>query len=79
MWESEDYNNVDALRDMIGIAPFWPDETPEEIKLEVIKKLTDIMPNYGYMYKIKGINVLGIESQKKMKQYLKREATQKPL
>jgi hypothetical protein len=77
MWESEDYNTVDALRDMLGIAIIWPDNTPEDIKLEMIQKFTGIMPNYGYMFKNKWL--LWADSQKKLKQYFKQDNSKKPL
>ncbi len=77
MWESEDYNTVDALRDMLWIAIIWPDSTSEETKLEIIQKFTDIMPSYGYMFKNKWL--LWSDSQKKLKQYFKQDTSKRPL
>lgn len=77
MWESEDYNTVDALRDMLWIAIIWPNDTKEEIKLEIIQKFTEIMPSYGYMFKNKGL--LWKDSQKKLKQFFKQDNSKRPL
>lgn len=53
MWENEDYNTVDALRDMIGIAVVWPDDTPNHTKIQVMGKFSQIMSDRGYLLKNK--------------------------
>ena len=53
MWESPDYNNIDALRDMIGIAIVWPDDTPQNTKVQVVSRCTEIMADKWYLIKNK--------------------------
>lgn len=55
MWESEEYNTVDAMRDIIGLAIVWPDNTPKSIKTEIISKFTWIMWDRTYILKNKGM------------------------
>jgi ppGpp synthetase/RelA/SpoT-type nucleotidyltranferase len=54
LWESEDYNNIDAMRDMIGVAIVFPVITAEE-KIEVITKMTTLFADKGYMAKNKNL------------------------
>ena len=55
MWESPDYNNIDALRDMIGIAIVWPDDTPQNTKVQVVSRCTEIMADKWYLIKNKDL------------------------
>ena len=43
MWESEEYNTIDAMRDIIGIAITWPDITTSKEKVEVMGKFSQLM------------------------------------
>jgi hypothetical protein len=54
LWADEDYTNVDAIRDICGIAIIWPDDTPDDIQAEIIKKCSRGMSNYGYTFKETG-------------------------
>lgn len=55
MWESPDYNNIDALRDIIGIAIVWPDDTPQHTKVQVISRCTEIMADKWFLIKNKDL------------------------
>lgn len=43
LWENEDYNNGDALRDMVGIAVICDDDFDTPTRLEIMKLFTNIM------------------------------------
>lgn len=53
-WESEEYTNVDAIRDIVGISIVYPDDTPIEEKIEIVSRVAALMPNFGYILKDKG-------------------------
>jgi hypothetical protein len=36
MWETEEYTNKDAIRDMIGVSFIFPDGTPLDEKQELM-------------------------------------------
>lgn len=36
MWQKSDYNNADAVRDIIGMNVVYPDSTSDEEKRELI-------------------------------------------
>jgi hypothetical protein len=42
MWENEDYNNIDANRDTVGIALVWKDGLTEKEKVEIFSRFRDI-------------------------------------
>ena len=77
LWENEDYNNIDALRDMIGLAVIYPDDTSEADKVEVIAKLSQLMTNKWYVIKDKW--ALGNGGLKNLKNILKWDTLKKPL
>lgn len=41
LWESEDYNNIDAMRDTLGIAVIGKDLSSKD-KIELITKMTEL-------------------------------------
>lgn len=53
MWHKQEYNNADALRDAIGMYIIYPDNLTEDGKLDILKRITRIMPDYGYIIKNK--------------------------
>lgn len=53
MWETEEYTNKDAIRDMIWVHFIWPDDTPMEDKKRLILKWWALMPNFWYILKDK--------------------------
>lgn len=53
-WESEEYTNVDAMRDMLGISIAYPDDTPQSEVIELTARVACLMPNFGYILKDKG-------------------------
>jgi Region found in RelA / SpoT proteins len=53
MWQKSQYNNVDAMRDIIGLNVIYPDGTSEEEKRELLQVFSNLMPNYGYILKNK--------------------------
>lgn len=53
MWENEEYTNIDALRDIIGVAVIWPDDTSEQTKIEIMSAFAQVMPQKGYLLKNK--------------------------
>jgi len=53
MWETEEYTNADAMRDLIGLSVVYPDETTGEEKQKIILKFWDLMSNYWYILKNK--------------------------
>ncbi len=53
MWENEEYTNIDAMRDIIGIAIIWPNNTLQDTKIEVIWQFTQIMSHKSYLLKNK--------------------------
>lgn len=71
LWESEDYNNFDALRDIFGMAIIFPDHTPDELKEEIVLKFSQIMTNKWYLIKNKWL--LWEKSLKRLKNKLKNE------
>lgn len=74
MWETEEYTNENAIRDMIGLAFIWDDDTSTEDKRELLTKLWTLMPNFGYLFNNKwGINNEDIDSIAKSLQEKKKE------
>lgn len=56
MWENADYNTIDAMRDIIGIAIVFPPNTDEVVRTEIIKKMNSLfMLPRQYMFKNKGL------------------------
>jgi hypothetical protein len=53
-WESEEYTNVDAIRDIVGISITYPDDTTITEKVEIVSKVASLMPDFGYILKDKG-------------------------
>ena len=53
LWENEEYTNIDAMRDIIGMAIIWPDDTPQDTKIEIIWQFSQIMSNKSYVIKNK--------------------------
>lgn len=45
-WESEEYTNVDAIRDIVGISIVYPDDTPTHEKIDIVSKVAALMPNF---------------------------------
>lgn len=45
-WESEEYTNVDAIRDIVGISIVYPDDTPLPEKIDIVGKVAALMPNF---------------------------------
>ncbi len=54
MWQKSDYNNVDAMRDIIGMNIVYPDKTSATEKRKLLHKFAWIMPNLWYLIKNKG-------------------------
>lgn len=54
MWETEEYTNADAVRDLIWLSVTYPDDTSEEEKQKIMVLFWKIMPHYGYILKNKG-------------------------
>ncbi len=63
LWESEDYNNYDALRDTLGMVIIFPDLMDEDVKLSIIWRMSSIMNHKWYMLKNKWL----IEHKKNIK------------
>ncbi|NRH20740.1 hypothetical protein HOO68_01705 [Candidatus Gracilibacteria bacterium] len=55
MWVTEEYTNIDAIRDMLGISIVWPDDAPENEKINIASVFLNLMPDYGYLLKNKGL------------------------
>lgn len=53
MWQKMQYNNVDAMRDIIGMNIIYPDSATDEDKKELITAFSNLMPDYGYILKNK--------------------------
>lgn len=53
MWQKSQYNNVDAMRDIIGLNIVYPDASTEEEKKSLLQTFSILMPNYGYILKNK--------------------------
>lgn len=53
LWSDEDYNNIDAFRDMIWIAIIWPDNISEDDALVIAGQCTNLFAHKGYMAKNK--------------------------
>jgi hypothetical protein len=53
MWETEEYTNADAIRDVLGMAIIYPDETPVGDRVDIISTFATLMPNFGYILKDK--------------------------
>lgn len=53
MWETEEYTNKDAIRDMIGVSFIFPDETPVEEKKHLMIETGRLMPNFWYILRDK--------------------------
>ncbi len=53
MWITEEYTNIDAIRDMLGISIITPDDTPTEQKVFTMTKFMTLMPDYWYLLKNK--------------------------
>ncbi len=53
LWEIEEYTNIDALRDTLGISIIPPDNADDNEIRTIVDKVSQIMPNYGYMIKLK--------------------------
>lgn len=53
MWQKKQYNNVDAMRDIIGMNIIYPDDTTDEDKKGLITAFSNLMPDYGYVLKNK--------------------------
>lgn len=53
MWETEEYTNKDAIRDMIWLYFIFPNDTPIEEKKKLIIKSGSLMPDFGYILKDK--------------------------
>lgn len=54
MWENEDYNNIDANRDTIGLAVVWEDGLTEEEKVDIFSLFSNLFADKGYILKNKG-------------------------
>ncbi len=54
MWETEEYTNVDAIRDIIGISIIWSEETPIDDKKNIITRFWTLMPDFWFLLKDKG-------------------------
>jgi hypothetical protein len=53
MWETEEYTNKDAIRDMLWIFFIWPDSTTPEEKRSIITKFGILMQDFWYLLKDK--------------------------
>ncbi len=53
MWETEEYTNKDAIRDMIWISIIWADDTPLDEKKNIIIRFWKLMPDFWYLLKDK--------------------------
>ena len=53
MWETEEYTNKDAIRDMIGVSFIFPDGTPLDEKQELMITAWALMPNFWYILRAK--------------------------
>lgn len=53
MWETEEYTNKDAIRDMIGVSFIFPDNTPLEEKKNLMIETWRLMPNFWYILRDK--------------------------
>lgn len=53
MWDKEEYTNIDAIRDVVGISITYPGDTSNEDKVKIISSFAKIMPNYWYLLKDK--------------------------
>lgn len=53
MWQKSQYNNVDAMRDIIGMNIIYPDNTSEAEKKALIRKFSGLMPDFWYILKNK--------------------------
>ncbi|GAB0174432.1 MAG: hypothetical protein HHAS10_03110 [Candidatus Altimarinota bacterium] len=54
MWQKKQYNNVDAMRDIIGMNIIYPNATSDAEKKELITVFSNLMPDFGYVLKNKG-------------------------
>lgn len=54
MWETEEYTNIDAIRDIIGMAFIWPDNTDNTDKVDIISRFASLMSDFWYLLKDKG-------------------------
>jgi len=53
MWETEEYTNADAVRDLIWLSVTYPDDTSEDQKQKIMLIFWKMMPHYGYILKNK--------------------------
>jgi hypothetical protein len=53
MWDKEEYTNIDAVRDIVGISVIYPDNTTPEEKMKIMSAFAKIMPDFWYMLKDK--------------------------
>ncbi len=53
LWENEDYNNGDAVRDLVGIANIGNDDLSPETHASIIRLFTDLMYHKSYLAKEK--------------------------
>lgn len=53
MWETEEYTNKDAIRDMVGIHFIWPNDTTSDEKKNIIARFWMLMPDFWFLLKDK--------------------------
>lgn len=51
LWQTPEYSNQDALRDMLGMTILVPDETSAGKIAHILSIVQTMMPNYGYIAK----------------------------
>lgn len=54
MWETEEYTNIDAVKDIIWITCIWRDDATDEEKINLVSKFARLMPDFWYLLKDKG-------------------------
>lgn len=53
MWETEEYTNIDAIRDIVGISFIFPNNTCLEEKKNIIAAFGKLMPDFWFLLKDK--------------------------
>lgn len=76
LWENEDYNNIDAMRDLFWMAVIFPKDTSDIDKERAILTFTQVMSNKWYIIKNKWL--LNDEGIKQLKSNIKNQ-DKKPL
>lgn len=49
LWETQEYTNVDALRDTLGISILCDDNASSKEVSRILNTIIHLMPHYGYI------------------------------